>query len=382
MIRAIVYVILAASLGISACVIVANNARDLEITNAFVSGQILKISATRNGVARNLKVRKGDRVQQGDLLFSIAAPEDSNIDLMTEHLRAAISEELDKCMEMSVAETELSRQSLELEYAENQKKSFNILSRSNAIPRNQVDSNKLAVDVLSASLEQARRNLEYKRHLNRVPIMQRSSTRLAAEQLRGGYLKRDLGNIYAPFSGYIYEVLVYPGGYVEAGQDSIVLVPDTELVIEANVLETQLAEFKSGTAVRIIPDTLGASATLKGVIHSITPAVSAAFSPFPRNNSDSTWIKVSQRVPVLIKVEDVGDRKATLPLGSSVKVIVSEQAPTGPHKPPSEAKPAASPAQENAWEAQYEEKVRTVFEGEIRNVPKELLRPAIDSRAC
>jgi membrane fusion protein, multidrug efflux system len=374
MTRAIVYIVIAASLGISACVIIASNSRDLEITNAFVSGQILKIAATREGVARNLKVRKGDRIKQGDLLFSIVASEDSNIDLMTEHLRAAISQELDRCMELSVAETELGRQRLELEFAESQKKSFSILSKSNAIPRNQVDSNKLAVEVLSVSLEQARRNLEYKRHLNRVPIMQRSSTRLASEDLKEGYRKRDLGNIYAPYSGYVYEVLVYPGGYVEAGQNAIVLVPDTEFVIEANVLETQLSEFRSGTAVRIIPDTLGVAGALNGVIHSTTPAVSAAFSPFPRNNSDSTWIKVSQRVPVLIKVEDIGGQKAALPLGSSVKVIVSGRTPAKPPKPSEESAPAARVQPENAWEMEYEEKVRAVFESEIRDVPKPLLR--------
>jgi membrane fusion protein (multidrug efflux system) len=374
MTKAIVYILLAASLGISACVIVANNSSDLEITNAFVSGQILKISATRNGVARNLKVSKGDRVEQGDLLFTIDAPEDSNIDLMTEHLRAAIAEELERCMQMSVAETDLSRQGLELEFAENQKKSFNILSKTNAIPRNQVDSNKLAVEVLSATLEQARRNLEYKRHQNRVPIMQRSSTRLAAERLREGYVKRDLGNIYAPYSGYIYEVLVYPGGYVEAGQNSLVLVPDTELIIEANVLETQLSEFRSGTVVRIVPDTLGAAGTLKGVIHSTTPAVSAAFSPFPRNNSDSTWIKVSQRVPVLIKVEDFGEQKSALPLGSSVKVIVSGRAPAKAQTLSAQSAPAARARTENAWEAEYDQKVSGIFVGETRGVPKELLK--------
>ncbi len=374
MTKGIVYWVLAASLGVSACVIVGSNSRDLEISNAFVSGQILKIAATRDGVAGNLTVRKGDRVQQGDLLFSIAAPEDSNIDLMSESLRAAIAEELDRCMEMSVAQTELGRQTLELEFAENQKKSFSILSQTNAIPRNQVDSNRLAVDVLSASLQQAQRNLDYKRHQNRVPIMQRSGTRLAAEHLREGYLKRSLGKIYAPYSAYIYEVLVYPGGYVEAGQNAMVLVPDTDLVIEANVLETQLAEFRSGAAVRIIPDTLGAAGTLQGVIHSTTPAVSAAFSPFPRNNSDSTWIKVSQRVPVLIKVEDVGEQKSTLPLGSSVKVVVSSREPVKVSKPNI---PAVLPAQmppENVWEAEYELKVRTLFEGETRNMPRELLK--------
>jgi membrane fusion protein (multidrug efflux system) len=60
--------------------------------------------------------------------------------------------------------------------------------------------------------------------------------------------------------------------------------------------------------------------SLKGHIHSIVPSTAASFSPIPRNNMDSNWIKVSQRIPVLVEIDEKD--KSLLPIGSSSKLHV------------------------------------------------------------
>jgi len=117
-------------------------------------------------------------------------------------------------------------------------------------------------------------------------------------------------------------VLVYPGRYVKKAENLLILIPKEEQVIEANVLESEISLISPGTAVMVVPDVGGGKRRFSGVVQSIVPAVAATFSPLPRNNLDSNWIKTTQRIPILITLAPSSEKTSELPLGSSVKVFV------------------------------------------------------------
>jgi len=95
----------------------------------------------------------------------------------------------------------------------------------------------------------------------------------------------------------------------------------TERWIEANFKEVQITNMKPGQKVDIAidayPDVL-----LHGHIDSIQSGTGARFSVFPTENATGNFIKVVQRVPVKIKIDDTIPKDITLGAGLSVIVTV------------------------------------------------------------
>jgi membrane fusion protein (multidrug efflux system) len=59
----------------------------------------------------------------------------------------------------------------------------------------------------------------------------------------------------------------------------------------------------------------------KGVVDSISPASGSSFSLLPAQNTTGNWVKVVQRIPMRVRIEDV-DGKPPLRVGMSVTVEV------------------------------------------------------------
>jgi hypothetical protein len=75
-------------------------------------------------------------------------------------------------------------------------------------------------------------------------------------------------------------------------------------------------------------------------VHAIVPSTAASLSGVPRRNTDSNWIKVSQRVPVLISFDEADrDRVRRLPTDSSVTVRLKEERVYGAAAAPSAGAP-------------------------------------------
>ncbi|MFN8911905.1 MAG: HlyD family secretion protein [Alphaproteobacteria bacterium] len=126
--------------------------------------------------------------------------------------------------------------------------------------------------------------------------------------------------IIAPEDGTITVRKVEKGTYVSPGEQMLILV-GTERWIEANFKEVQITNMKPGQKVDIAidayPDVL-----LHGHIDSIQSGTGARFSVFPTENATGNFIKVVQRVPVKIKIDDTIPKDITLGAGLSVIVTV------------------------------------------------------------
>jgi membrane fusion protein, multidrug efflux system len=108
---------------------------------------------------------------------------------------------------------------------------------------------------------------------------------------------------------------------VQTGQRMAALVPLSDVFIDANFKETQLARLQPGQPVSIKVDALPGE-SLDGVVASVSPASGAVFSLLPPDNATGNFTKIVQRLPVRIKVPaDVAGRGALRP-GMSVVVSV------------------------------------------------------------
>lgn len=135
--------------------------------------------------------------------------------------------------------------------------------------------------------------------------------------------KRDLDFtvLKAPYDGVIGNLSVQAGDLVSAGKRLAALVPTSELFIEANFKETQIAHLEPGSKVNIHVDAYGEE-PLEGTVTSIAPASGAVFSMLPAENATGNFTKVVQRVPVRIALPQAALAGGHLRAGLSVIVDV------------------------------------------------------------
>jgi len=136
--------------------------------------------------------------------------------------------------------------------------------------------------------------------------------------------ERDLSftEIRAPVDGVIGNRAAQVGDFVQVGQRVAALVPLSDVFIDANFKETQLAHLQPGQPVSISVDALP-DETLDGVVTSVSPASGSVFSLLPPDNATGNFTKIVQRLSVRIHVSaKVAERGALRP-GMSVVVAVN-----------------------------------------------------------
>lgn len=194
------------------------------------------------------------------------------------------------------------------------------------------------LDNAKVSLDQARANLvagqaavsSAKANLALLKAQREEAlSTVRLQQLAIDKAKRDLDFtvLKAPYDGVIGNLAVQAGDLVSAGKRLAALVPTSELYIEANFKETQIADLVPGSKVSIHVDAYG-DQPLEGTVTSIAPASGAIFSMLPAENATGNFTKVVQRVPVRIALPE--DALAGGHLRAGLSVIVDVDTRTAP----------------------------------------------------
>jgi len=124
--------------------------------------------------------------------------------------------------------------------------------------------------------------------------------------------------VTAPAAGVVSQIPSFNvGQYVGEGTAIVSLVETENTWVEANFKETQLAAIKVGQPATVVVDTYGTK--LNGKVVSVQAATGAVFSLIPPQNATGNWVKVVQRVPVVISVETNPDQ----PLRSGMSATVT-----------------------------------------------------------
>jgi membrane fusion protein (multidrug efflux system) len=142
--------------------------------------------------------------------------------------------------------------------------------------------------------------------------------RAALDQAR---LNLERTTITAPADGVVSRKSIELGQVIQAGQPLMAVTSLTDVWVIANFKETQLAEMHKGQRARIDVDAYG-SRSFTGHVDSIAAATGATFSLLPPDNATGNFVKVVQRVPVKIVLDDKADPNAPLRPGMSVDATV------------------------------------------------------------
>lgn len=129
-----------------------------------------------------------------------------------------------------------------------------------------------------------------------------ASLKQAEAQKESADQNLDYTTLTAAQPGRVVKISGAKGQFVQAGQAIAMFVPD-EIWVTANFKETQLADMRPGQPVELTidayPDHL-----LHGKVDSVQPGSGTAFSLLPAENATGNYVKVTQRVPVKITVDN------------------------------------------------------------------------------
>ena len=109
-------------------------------------------------------------------------------------------------------------------------------------------------------------------------------------------------SIEAPIDGIVSNMKLQAGEYVEEGDAVFTVIEHGKIWIEANLKETQLTHVLEGQLASITVDAYP-GVEWSATVDAIAPATGAEFSVLPPQNATGNWVKVVQRIPVLLDIE-------------------------------------------------------------------------------
>jgi membrane fusion protein (multidrug efflux system) len=243
--------------------------------DAFIEGHVVPVSPKVAGHVLRVAVSDNQEVRKGDLLAELDARDYEN---SRDDARAAVDgaeaaarrTRLDAERYAALAERhEASRQTLDHALADAQ-------------------GARAALEAARARLRQAELNLSYTR-------------------------------ITAPQDGRVTRKSVEEGAFVAAGQPILAVVPK-EVWVVANFKETQLRGMRPGQRAEISVDAY--PGTLRGRVDSVQAGTGARFSVLPAENATGNFVKVVQRLPVKIVLDEAAGAGRLLAPGMSVEAEV------------------------------------------------------------
>ncbi|HEX4056657.1 MAG TPA: HlyD family secretion protein [Tepidisphaeraceae bacterium] len=139
----------------------------------------------------------------------------------------------------------------------------------------------------------------------------------AQKGLEQAQLQLSYTDIRAPLSGYIGRRNVNPGTLVAVGQPLLTIRPLSDVWVDANFKETQLADLCIGQKVDIYVDAYS-DKVFHGRIAGFSPGTGAVMSLLPPENATGNFVKVVQRLPVRIDLTEPNPADTPLMAGFSV----------------------------------------------------------------
>jgi membrane fusion protein (multidrug efflux system) len=168
----------------------------------------------------------------------------------------------------------------------------------------------------------------------RAPVIQQAEAKLqqARSDLDQALLNLRYCDIVSEIDGVVTRRNVNPGNNIAVGQSLMAVRSLTEIWIDANFKETQLADLRIGQRVRCEVDMYGSRREYEGRITGFTMGTGQTLALLPPQNATGNFVKIVQRLPVRIELTDYDPEKETLFVGLSVvPYVYYKEPPTGPN---------------------------------------------------
>ncbi len=199
------------------------------------------------------------------------------------------------------------------------------LYKDAAITQKQLEDSKANLDIVSRQYEATADEVKVAQSRIAVADAQLKKAQAIIEVKKAGVeqqqLKLSYTKIYSTSDGKIGKRNIDVGQFVQAGTPLFTVVNDEDFWVVANFKETQLEHLGVGKEAILTLDAYP-DLKIKGKIVSFSDATGAKFSLLPPDNATGNFVKVTQRIPVKVEIEDLAAVKDKLRAGMSLDVSV------------------------------------------------------------
>lgn len=301
--------------------------------DAQVETQISPVLPRVGGYVKTINVKDYDSVRSGQLLVELDDAElQTQLLQMQADYEAAQADILNARAALKNAHVSLGSNrgnidlgSIKVKQAQDDYQRNQNLFNDQAITKKQLDDSRYNLD--QATQQATNNQSDYSTAQGRIAVLQavlqKAEAALASKAagIQQQQLKISYTKIFATQSGKVGKLNISSGQYVQPGAPLFSIVNDTTYWVVANFKETQIRKFYQGMPVEISLDAYPDS-TLNGSIGSLSEATGARFSVLPPDNSSGNFIKVTQRVPVKININNIQQYNNILRAGLSVYVSI------------------------------------------------------------
>jgi membrane fusion protein, multidrug efflux system len=294
--------------------------------NAYVQADMVGLSTDVSGIVTEVLVRDNQKVAKGDVLFKL---DDLQFRLALNRAEAQIGNTGNDLMALQASyrnmQTQVGQAKTDVDFNNVNFKRQQQLVANNFTPQATFDASRNTLQGSQqklASLEQQLAGIAANLNGNPdAPIEDhpRYKDALAARNEAARQLAHTL--VRAPFAGIVTNVpSLQPGQYLAAAAVAFNIVSTDHVWVQASPKETELTYVKAGQKVTVDVDTYPGE-RWAGTVDSISPASASSFSLLPAENTSGNWVKVVQRIPMRVLVNNAPG-KPPLRVGMSVEVNV------------------------------------------------------------
>ena len=294
----------AAAIGIY---IYAESGRYVTTENAYIKSNIIAISSDVSGRVEWVGVEDSTLVRKGQILFRLDQQpfkialerSEAELDLVrtqVEHLRAdyheAVTQVVTEEEKVKFLTRQLSRHKKLMDRKLGSEQAYDVAAHDLSLAKRQVRVLRQRVQRALQSLG-GNPDIKVEAHARFL--------RARAERDQAAIAWADT-SIEAPVDGIVSNMKLQAGEYVEEGDAVFTIIENGKVWVEANLKETQLTHVLQGQSASITVDAYP-GVEWPATVDAIAPATGAEFSVLPPQNATGNWVKVVQRIPVLLDVE-------------------------------------------------------------------------------
>ena len=299
--------------------------------DAYVAGNIVAVTSRENATVTALYADNTQAVRRGQLLIemdpsvaevSMRAAE-ANLARAARSVRGTFASADSYSAQLSEAEVALAQAKSDYQRRR--------AALSGAVSGEELGHARDAVQAAEAAVNSARGGLaQAQSGISGVDIAHSPDVLAAEAQLRAAALVLAHMKIVAPVDGQIAQRTVQVGQHVNAGAPLMAVVPLSDVWVDANFKEGQLARMRIGQPVKVTTDIYGGKVLYHGRVAGLGAGSGSAFAVLPAQNASGNWIKIVQRVPVRVALDPAELKDNPLRVGLSVSADVDVTDQSGP----------------------------------------------------
>jgi membrane fusion protein (multidrug efflux system) len=292
--------------------------------DAYVNGNKVVISAQVSGTVIAVLADDTQLVKAGQVLVRLDPIDaETSLNRMAGALAQTVRQVRQEKSTADQYDSAVETRRLELARAQVDLAKREPLLAERAMAAEEVRHARESVELARAALMQAMRQSASSHALvDGTEVQDNPAVLQAKAAYRDAWIAAQRNAVVAPVTGYVAERGVQLGQHILAGEALMTVIPLNSLWVDANFKEVQLRHLRIGQPSQVRSDLYGGSFIFHGHVKGMSAGTGAAFSLLPAQNASGNWIKVVQRVPVRIQIDDDDLVKSPLRVGLSATVTV------------------------------------------------------------